>query len=119
CLTPDRLARSYAYQILITAGWLLRRLVVCGHCGVKAYCQGRRPAVAGELRYYVCNRRRSLEAGGPDRACPQPSTRADALDSLLWEQLRQAWLRPQMLVKGQAALSARTQQPDAELLKTQ
>src|SRR6266568_8965575 len=42
-----------------------------------------------------------------------------ALDSLVWEQLRQALLRPQVLLKGQAALSARTQQPDAELLKTQ
>src|SRR6266704_275947 len=118
----QRVARNHSYFSPRRTGpdhWLLRRLVVCGHCGVKAYCQGRRPAAAGELRYYVCNRRRSLEAGGPDRACPQPSTRAEPLDSLVWEQLRQALLRPQVLLKGQAALSARTQQPDAELLKTQ
>ena len=118
----QRVARDHSYFSPRRTGpdhWLLRRLVVCGHCGVKAYCQGRRPAAAGELRYYVCNRRRSLEAGGPDRACPQPSTRAEPLDSLVWEQLRQALLRPQVLLKGQAALSARTQQPDAELLKTQ
>ena len=72
-----------------------------------------------ELRYYVCNKRRPLEAGGPERACQQPSTRAEALDALVWDQLRQALLRPQMLVKGQAALGARTRQPDDELLRAQ
>jgi site-specific DNA recombinase len=118
----QRVARDHSYFSPRRTGpdhWLLRRLVVCGHCGVKAYCQGHWPAAEGELRYYVCNRRRSLEAGGPDRACPQPSTRAEALDSLVWEQLRQALLRPRILVKGQAALGARTQQPDHELLKAQ
>jgi site-specific DNA recombinase len=118
----QRVARDHSYFSPRRTGpdhWLLRRLVICGHCGVKAYCQGRRPAAAGELRYYVCNRRRSLEAGGPDRTCPQPSTRAEALDSLVWEQLRQALLRPQILVIGQAALGARTLQPDDDLLKIQ
>jgi site-specific DNA recombinase len=118
----QRVARDHSYFSPRRTGpdhWLLRRLVVCRHCGVKAYCQGRRPAAQGELRYYVCNRRRSLEAGGPDKACPQPSTRAEALDSLVWEQLHQALLRPQILVKGQAALGARTQQPDDELLRAQ
>jgi site-specific DNA recombinase len=37
----------------------------------------------------------------------------------VWDQLRQALLRPQILVKGQAALGARTQQPDDELLQAQ
>jgi hypothetical protein len=118
----QRVARDHSYFSPRRTGpdhWLLRRLVVCGHCGIKAYCQGRRPAAEGELRYYVCNRRRALEAGGLERACPQPSTRAEALDSLVWEQLRQALLRPQLLVKGQAALGARTQQPDDELLRAQ
>jgi site-specific DNA recombinase len=118
----QRVARDHSYFSPRRTGpdhWLLRRLVVCGHCGVKAYCQGRRPAAEGELRYYVCNRRRALEAGGLERACPQPSTRAEALDSLVWEQLRQALLRPQLLVKGQAALGALSQQPDDELLRAQ
>jgi len=90
--------------------------VVCGHCGVKAFCQASRRAER-ELRYYVCNKRRPLEAGGLERACTQPSTRAEALDSLVWDQLRQVLLRPQILVKGQAALGACTQQPDDELLQ--
>ncbi len=99
--------------------WLLRRLVVCGHCGVKTYCQDTKGRGGRELRYYVCNRRRSLDAGGPDRACPQPSTRAEELDSLVWDQLRQALLRPDTLLMGQAALGARMGQPDDELLSAQ
>lgn len=99
--------------------WLLRRLVVCGHCGVKTHCQGTKGQSGRELRYYVCNRRRSLEAGGPDRACPQPSTRAEELDSLVWAQLRQALLQPDVLLKGQAALGARLGRPDDELLGAQ
>ena len=67
---------------------MLRRLVVCGHCGVKSHCQGTQSRDGTrELRYYVCNRRRSLEAGGPDHACPQPSIRAGELDALVWEQV--------------------------------
>src|SRR5215472_14832037 len=66
-----------------------------------------------------CNRRRSLEAGGPDRACPQPSTRAEELDSLVWDQLRRALLQPDPLLKGQAALGARRGRPDDDLLSAQ
>ena len=100
--------------------WLLRRLVVCGHCGVKSHCQGTKSRDGTrELRYYVCNRRRSLEAGGPDRACPQPSIRAGELDSLVWQQVHAALVRPSLLVKGQSALEARAGRPDDELLKVQ
>jgi site-specific DNA recombinase len=116
----QRVSRDHSYFSPRRTGpdhWLLRRLVVCGHCGVKAFCQGSRRG-DHELRYYVCNKRRPLEAGGLERACQQPSTRAEVLDALVWDQLREALLRPQMLVKGQAALGARTQ-PDDELLKAQ
>ena len=99
--------------------WLLRRLVVCGHCGVKTHCQGTVGRGGRELRYYVCNRRRPLEAGGPERACPQPSTRAEGLDALVWEQLSQALLRPELLLKGEAILKARGPQPDDDLLTIQ
>ena len=99
--------------------WLLRRLVVCGHCGVKTHCQGTVGSSGRELRYYVCNRRRSLEAGGPERACPQPSTRAEELDSVVWEHVRQALLQPQLLLKGETAINARSPQPDDELLTLQ
>ena len=99
--------------------WLLRRLVVCGHCGVKTHCQGTVGSSGRELRYYVCNRRRSLEAGGPERACPQPSTRAEALDTLVWEHVCAALMQPQILLKGEAALDARAPRPDDELLTVQ
>jgi site-specific DNA recombinase len=99
--------------------WLLRRLVVCGHCGVRAYCQGN--GKPNRARYYVCGRQRSIESGGPDRdhRCPQPTTRAEELEALTWEHLCQALLRPDILMKGEAALSARSQLPDDELLTAQ
>ena len=119
----QRVARNHLYfspRRAQPGEWLLRRLVVCGHCGVKTYCQGTKKRNGhDELRYYVCNRRRSLEAGGPDRACSQPSTRADALETLVWEQLCQALLRPETLLKGEAALGARTSVTDDELLNAQ
>jgi site-specific DNA recombinase len=118
----QRVARNHSYfspRRSQPDQWLLRRLVVCGHCGVKSYCQDQRRATGHGPRYYVCNRRRSLEAGGPDRACPQPSTRAEELDALVWEQIRQALLRPEVLVKGQAALTAHAAVPDDELLNAQ
>ena len=99
--------------------WLLRRLVVCGHCGIKTHCQDSRARSGRELRYYVCNRRRSLEAGGPDRACPQPSTRAEELDALVWGHLCQALLDPDILLRGQATLGARVHMLDDELLTAQ
>lgn len=117
-----RVARDHSYfspRRSQPGHWLLRRLVVCGHCAVKTHCQDKKSRDGNELRYYVCNRRRSLEAGGLDRACPQPSTRADELDSLVWGQLRQALLRPEFLLMGQAAMDARMGQPDDELLSAQ
>jgi hypothetical protein len=41
------------------------------------------------------------------------------LDALVWGQIRQALLRPEVLVKGQAALTARAAVPDDELLNAQ
>lgn len=57
--------------------WLLRQLVVCGRCGVKTYCQDSKGRHGRSLRYDVCNRRRSLEAGGPTARArsPQPAPR--------------------------------------------
>jgi site-specific DNA recombinase len=118
----QRVARDHSYfspRRSHPDQWLLRRLVVCGHCGIKSYCQDHWRGAKHGLRYYVCNKRRSLEAGGPERACPQPSTRAEELDALVWEQVRQALLRPETLVKGQAALGARAGRPDDELLNAQ
>lgn len=116
----QRVARNHVYfspRRARPGEWLLRRLVVCGHCGVTTYCQGHKTETGP--RYYVCNRRRSLEAGGPERACPQPSMRAPALEALVWEHLCQALLRPETLVKGEAALGARTGGTDDELLNAQ
>jgi len=118
----QRVARNHSYfspRRSRPDQWLLRRLVVCGHCSVKCYCQDQRRATGQGPRYYVCNRRRSLEAGGPDRACPQPSTRAEELDGLVWEQIRRALLRPEVLVKGQAVRTDRAAVADDEVLNAQ
>jgi len=118
----QRVARNHSYfspRRTEPDQWLLRRLVVCGHCGVKSYCQDHWRGAKHGLRYYVCNRRRSLEAGGPDRACPQPSTRAEELDALVWDQIRQVLLQPKLLLKGQAALAHRAERPDDDLLNAQ
>jgi site-specific DNA recombinase len=118
----QRVSRDHSYfspRHTPSDAWLLRRLVVCGHCGVKSHCQGSKARNGGELRYYVCNRRRPLDAGGPDRSCPQPSIRAGELDSLVWEQVQAALLQPSLLVQGQAMLEARAGQPDDELLNAQ
>jgi hypothetical protein len=41
------------------------------------------------------------------------------LDALVWEQIRQALVRPEILVKGQAALTGRAAIPDDEVLNAQ
>ncbi len=118
----QRVSREHSYfspRRTPTDHWLLRRLVVCGHCRVKTQCQGHPSSSGRENRYYVCNRRRSLEAGGPERACPQPSTRADELDALVWEQLREVLMRPAILRHGEGALDARAPRADDELLAAQ
>ncbi|MHB1501925.1 MAG: recombinase family protein, partial [Candidatus Dormibacteria bacterium] len=98
--------------------WLLRRLVVCGYCGVKTYCQHTRNP-SSYFRYYVCKRNKSLDAGGPGRTCPHPTTRAPELEALVWERLCQALLQPQTLLQGEAACRARSNLPDDELLAAQ
>lgn len=72
----QRVSRDHTYfspRRSAPGHWLLRRLVVCGHCGVKTYCQDSKGRHGRSLRYYVCNRRRSLEAGGPDRVPTGPA----------------------------------------------
>ncbi|MGH2363994.1 MAG: recombinase family protein, partial [Chloroflexota bacterium] len=116
----QRVARNHSYfspRRARPGEWLLRRLVVCGHCGVTTFCQGHKSETGP--RYYVCNRRRPLDAGGFERACPQPSIRAQALEALVWQQLRQALLRPEILLKGETVLGARTGATDDELLNAQ
>lgn len=75
--------------------------------------QGREPAcppVAGVV----------LEpAGGADRLCPERDIRAEALDDYVLDRIRTALLRPDTLLAGEQAVTARTPPPDDELLSAE
>lgn len=95
--------------------WLLRRLVVCGCCGVRSVCDGRGP----NLYYYSCPHRDPVQAGGPDRRCRQPFIRAAELDTFVWAQICEALLRPELLWAGEQAVVSATALGDDELLTVQ
>ncbi|MDQ2729874.1 MAG: recombinase family protein [Actinomycetota bacterium] len=104
--------------------FLLRRLVRCGHCGVKVTCHttirgqraGRGPQTA---RYYSCPHRDPLRAGGEDRRCPERRIRADELDTFVFDQVRQLLARPDLLAAGETAIAAQTPAPDNEIVAAQ
>lgn len=97
--------------------WLLRRLVVCGACGIHARTM--QTTSQGRVnRYYLCAYRDPVLAGGPDRVCKQRQIRADELDRFVWEKVRDVLLRPEVLLAGEAA-SAGGHTPNDELLGTE
>ena len=98
--------------------WLLRQMVVCGACGTRAYAT--QSYSSRRLnRYYTCNNRDSIHAGGPDRRCTEASIRADELDAFVFDQVRAVLGRPDVLVAGEQALAGRGPVGDDELLGTQ
>ncbi len=99
--------------------WLLRRLVVCGHCGVRTNCKRTPNKSGGENFYYRCYRHDLIRAGGPERQCTQPSVRADELDAFVWEHVRDALLHPDLLLAGEQAVLDKEPLPDDELLRRQ
>lgn len=70
-------------------------------------------------RYYYCRNHDPLRAGGQDRRCPERNIRADELDAFVFEQVRDALLRPDVLLAGEHAVAARAPAPDDELLAAQ
>ncbi len=96
--------------------WLLRNILKCGHCGVGVSCHKMRGRNGTFHRYYYCRRHDPLVAQGEHRRCPERNIRADELDAFVFEQVRAAMLRPQMLLSGQAAVSTRRKPSGDELL---
>ena len=96
--------------------WLLRGLVKCGVCGVGTNCHKRRGRNGTWNRYYHCRNHDPIKAGGDDRRCPERNIRSDALDTFVFDQVRAALLRPDVLTAGEQALAVRTPAPDDELL---
>jgi site-specific DNA recombinase len=102
--------------------WLLRGLVVCGRCGVKAgVFQSSSSADGGTRRnrYYCCSNHDPIKAGGPEKRCTERRIRADELDGFVFEQVREILLRPDLLLAGEQALIHREPAPDDELLAAQ
>jgi site-specific DNA recombinase len=67
-------------------------------------------------RYYYCRNHDPIKAGGPDRRCTQRNIRSDTLDEFVFDQVRAALLRPDVLTAGERALAVRAPTPDDELL---
>jgi site-specific DNA recombinase len=101
--------------------WLLRGLVQCGHCGVSVSCHKMRGRNGTFHYYYYCRNHDPLKAGGEHRRCPERNIRADELDAFVFEQVRATMLRPDVLLTGEAAVSAyrRRESGDDELLAAQ
>jgi site-specific DNA recombinase len=99
--------------------WLLRSLVRCGTCGVGVNCHNMRGRNGTSHRYYYCRNHDPLRAGGQDRRCPERNIRSDELDTFVFDQVRDALLRPEVLLAGEYAVAAHTPTPDDELLGAQ
>ena len=96
--------------------WMLRGLVKCGTCGVGVNCHKMRGRNGTWHRYYHCRNHDPIRAGGPDKRCPERNIRADALDAFVFDQIRAALLRPDILATGEQAVAAHVCIPDDELL---
>ncbi|MDH3308687.1 MAG: recombinase family protein, partial [Acidimicrobiia bacterium] len=99
--------------------WLLRGLVRCGACGVGVNCHKMRGRDGTHHRYYYCRNHDPLRAGGENRRCTERNIRSDALDTFVFEQVRQLMLRPDMLVAAETTLTLAAPTPDNELLTAQ
>ena len=99
--------------------WLLRGLVKCGHCRMGVSCHKMRGRNGTFHRYYYCRNHDPLRAGGEHRRCPERNIRADELDSFVFEQVRDTLLRPDVLLRGEHAVSVRREPAADELLQAQ
>ncbi len=97
--------------------WLLRGLVRCGACDtcLNSHKLGRNSDGGKIHRYYTC--RNKARSGVPgQQPCPERSVRADVLDAFVFEQVKTALLRPELLRAGEAAMRAATPSTDDQLL---
>ena len=95
---------------------MLRGLVKCGSCQVGVNCHKMRGRNGTWHRHYYCRNHDPIRAGGPDKRCPERNIRADALDAFVFDQVRSALLRPDVLTAGEHAVAAHAVTPDDELL---
>ncbi len=89
---------------------MLRRLVRCGHCGVKLAAH-RAYRDYGMACYYACPHCDLVRAGGQDRRCPERRIRADELDNFVFDQVRQLLGRPSCSVPARPRWQLRPRSP--------
>ena len=102
--------------------WLLRGLVKCGHCGVGVWaCRATRCADATARSIGTTTATTTIPSGPVANIarCPERNIRADELDTFVFEQVRDTLLRPEVLLAGEHALSARREPVADELLQAQ
>jgi site-specific DNA recombinase len=99
--------------------WLLRGLLKCGACGVGVNCHKMRGRNGTRHRYYYCRNHDPLRAGGEQHRCTERNIRSDALDGFVFDQVREALLRPEVLLAGERAVATRAPTPNDELLAAQ
>jgi len=104
---------------LSTQAWILRGMVHCGVCGTTVSCSKMRGRNGTFHRYYYCRNHDPLRAGGEELRCSERHIRADELDAFVFDQIRDALLRPDMLVAGDVAMTARRPAPNDEILDAQ
>jgi site-specific DNA recombinase len=104
---------------LSTQAWILRGMVHCGACGTTVSCSKMRGRNGTFHRYYYCRNHDPLRAGGEELRCSERHIRADELDAFVFDQIRDALLRPDMLVAGDVAMTARRPAPNDEILDAQ
>jgi site-specific DNA recombinase len=96
-----------------------RGLLKCGACGVGVNCHKMRGRNGTRHRYYYCRNHDPLRAGGEQHRCTERNIRSDALDGFVFDQVRQALLRPEVLLAGERAVATRAPTPNDELLAAQ
>ncbi len=96
--------------------WLLKGLIKCGVCGVGTNCHKMRGRNGTWHRYYRCRNYDPIRAGGEAHRCPERNIRADALDAFVFDQIRTAITRPDLLLAGEQAVKLTTPTADDELL---
>lgn len=99
--------------------WLLRGLVMCGSCGVGTACHQLRGRNGAFHRYYYCRNHDPVRAGGKHLRCQERHIRSEELDAFVFDQVRQALLRPEVLLAGEHAVAGGQPAPDDELLGAQ
>ena len=92
------------------------RLVECGARQVGTNCHKMRGCNGTWHRYYHCRNHDPIKAGGDDRRCTERNIRSDTLDTFVFDQVRAALLRPDVLTAGEQALAVRAPTADDELL---